>query len=73
MVANFTYRAIGIMVRVLANDPGDRGLISGRVIPKIEKMVPYAALLCTQHYKVRIKSKVEQSRERSRALSYTSV
>ena len=32
-----------------------------------------AALLNTQHYKVRFKGKVEQSRERSCALSYTSV
>ena len=34
-------------------------------------MVLDDALLNTQHYKVRIKSKVEQSRERSSALSYT--
>ncbi len=32
-----------------------------------------AALLSTQHYKVRIKGKVEQSRERSSALPYTLV
>ena len=31
------------------------------------------ALINTQQYKVRYKGKVEQSRERSRALSYTSV
>ena len=37
------------------------------------KMVLDAALLNTQHYKVRIKGKVEQSRERSSALLYTSV
>ena len=36
-------------------------------------MVLDTSLLNTQHYKVRIKSKVEQSRERSSALSYTSV
>ena len=34
---------------------------------------PGAALLNTQHYKVRIKGKVEQLREWSRALPYTSV
>ena len=34
----------------------------GRVIPKTQKMVLDADLLCTQHYKVRIKGKVEQSR-----------
>ena len=35
-------------------------------------MVLDANLLNTQHYKVRIKSKVEQSREWSSGLSYTS-
>ena len=49
------------MVRVFANDPGDLGSIPGRVIPKTEKMVLDTTLLNTQHYKVRIKSKVEQS------------
>ena len=49
------------------------GSISGRVIPKTQKMVLDAALLNTQHYKVRIKGKVEQSREWSSALPYTSV
>ena len=34
------------------------------------KMVLDAALLKTQHYKVRFKGKVEQSRERSSALPY---
>ena len=28
------YRAIGIMVRVFPNGPGDQGSIPGRVIPK---------------------------------------
>ena len=36
-------------------------------------MVFDAALLNTQHYKVRIKGKVEQSKERSGALPNTSV
>ena len=45
----------------------------GRVIPKTKKMVLDAFLLNTQHYKVRIKGKVEQSRERTGTLSYTSV
>ena len=36
-------------------------------------MVLDATLLNTQHYKVRIKGKVEQSREWSSALSYTLV
>ena len=64
---------IGIMVRVYANDPGDLGSIPGRVIPKTQKMVLDATMLNTQHFKVRIKSKVEQSRERSSALLYTLV
>ena len=55
---------IGLAVRVFANGPGDLGSIPGRVIPKTQKMVLDASLLNTQHYKVRIKGKVEQSRER---------
>ena len=54
---------IGLAVRVFINGPGDLGSIPGRVIPKIQKMVLDASLLNTQHYKVRIKGKVEQSRE----------
>ena len=54
---------IGLGVRVFANGPGDLGSIPGRFIPKTQKMVLDASLLNTQHYKVRIKGKVEQSRE----------
>ena len=36
-------------------------------------MVIDAALLSTEHYKVRIKDKVKQSREWSSTLSYTSM
>ena len=61
------------MVRIFANGPGDLGSILGRVIPKTQKMVFDASLINTQYYKVRIKGKVEQSRERSSALPYTSV
>ena len=61
------------MSTVFANDPGDRGSIPGRVIPKTQKMLLDAALPNTQHYNVKIKGKVEQSRERSSALPYTSV
>ena len=64
---------IGQMSRVFANGPGDQGSIPGRVIPKTKKMVLDAALLNTQHYKVRVKGKVEQSREWSSALPYTLV
>ena len=53
----------GLAVRVFANGPGDLGSVPGRVIPKTQKMVLDASLLNTQHYKVRIKGKVEQSRE----------
>ena len=42
---------------------GDLGSIPGRVIPKTQRMVLDASLLNTQHYKVRIKGKVEPSRE----------
>ena len=47
--------------------------IPGRVIPKTFKMVLDTSLLNTQQYKVRIKGKVKQSRERSSALPYASV
>ena len=62
-----------MMVRVFANGSGDLGSITCRVIPKTQKMVLDAALLSTQHDKVRIKGKVEQSREMSSALTYTLV
>ena len=55
-----------------ANVPRYRGSIPGRVIPKTQKIVLNDTLLNTQHYKVRIKGKVEQSRESS-TLPYTSV
>ena len=49
------------------------GSIFGRVIPNTQKIVLDAFLLNTQHYKVRIKGKVDQSRERCSILPYTSV
>ena len=61
------------MSRVFTNGLGDRGSIPDQVIPKTQKMVLDAALLNTQQYKVRIKGKVEQSREWNSALPYTSV
>ena len=61
------------MSRVFANGPGDLGSVSGRVIPKTQKIVLDAALRNTRHYKLRIKGKVEQSEVRSSALSYTLV
>ena len=56
---------------MFTNGPEDWGSIPGRVIPKTQKIVLDAALLSTQHYKVNIKGKVEQSRELSSALPYT--
>ena len=61
------YQAINLM------SPGGWGSTRGRVIPKTQKMVLDAALLNSQHYKIRIKGKVEQVREWSRALLYTLV
>ena len=61
------------MDRVVANSPEDLGSIPGQVIPKTLKMVLDTSLLNTQQYKVRIKGKVEQSKEKSYALPYTSV
>ena len=58
------------MGRVFTNGLGDLGSIPGHVIPKTLKMVLDTSLLNTQQYKVRIKGKVEQSRERSSALPY---
>ena len=60
-------------LRVFANGLGDMGSIPRQVIPKTQKMVLDDTLLNTQHYKVRIKGKVEKSRERSSALPYASV
>ena len=67
------------MSRVFANGLGDQSLIPGRVIPKTQKKkkkkkkVLDAALLSTRHYKIWVMGKVEQSREWSSALPYTSV
>ena len=64
---------INLVGRVFANAPEDLGSIPGGVIPKTLRMVLETSLFNTQWYKVRIKGKVEQSRERSSALPYTSV
>ena len=58
---------------VFANGQGDLGSITGRVISKTLKMVLDTSLLNTQQYKVRIKGKMEQSRERSSVLPCTLV
>ena len=67
------YRLISLVGRVFANGPGDLGSIPGRIIPKTLKMVLDTSLNDTQKYKECIKGKVEQFRERSSTLSYTSV
>ena len=72
-VANYLTPDIGIMVIVFTNGLGDLGSIPGRVMPKTQKTVFDASLLNTLHYKIRIKGKVEQSRERSCAHPYTLV
>ena len=59
-------RPIGLVGRVIANHPGEQNSIPDQVIPKIQKM------LNTQHYKVGIKGKMDQSKVRSSTLSYTS-
>ena len=59
----------GLMRRVFTNCPRDRSSISDWVILKTQKMV----LDVTLHCKVRIKGNVEQFREWSSALPYTSV
>ena len=76
LLLNFTsstFQLISLVGRVIASDPGDLGSIPGRIIPKIFKMVLDTSLLNTQQHKVRIKSKVDKSRERSSVLPYTSV
>ena len=67
------YQTIGLMSRVFANGLGELDSLPGRVIPKTQKTVPEAALLNTQLYKVCIKSKLEQSRDRNNTLLYTLV
>ena len=62
-----------LLGRVLTNGPGDLGSVQGCVILKTKKMVLDTSLLNTQHYKVYIKGKVEQSRGRSRVCPYTLV
>ena len=58
---------------VFANGQGDLGSIPGQIIRKTQKMVPDSTFVSIQYYKVQIKDKVEQCRERSSALPYTLV
>ena len=50
----------------------EQGSVPGQVIPKTPKMALDAALLNIHPYKVCIKCKMEQSKERSSTLYYTS-
>ena len=54
-----------VSIPSFTNGLGDRGSFPGGVIPKTQKMVLNTALINTKHYKVCIKVKVDQSRERS--------
>ena len=72
-IHTYLYWQISLVGGLFANDLGDWGSIPGQVIPKTLKMVLDTYLFNTQHYKVLIKGKVEQYRERSSAHSYTSV
>ena len=63
------YRLIGQVGKVFANGLENMGSIPGQTL----KMVLDVSLLNYRQYKVRIKGRVEQSRERSGALPYTSV
>ena len=62
------YLSISLVGRVFTNGLGDWGSI-----PKTQKMILDSSLLNTQHYKICIKGKLEQSKERSSALLYTLV
>ena len=62
---NLSILIIYLIITVFATGPGDRGSTPGRVIQKIQKMVLDSTFLYTQHYKVQINGKVEQSRESS--------
>ena len=56
MLKNFFLQKFGLILsKQFDNGPGDLGPISGRIIPKIFKMVLDISLLNAQQYKVRIK------------------
>ena len=65
----YGHRLSALVGRVFANGLRDLGSIPVHVIPKTLKMVRDTSLLNTQQYK----GKVEQSRERSSTLPYTSM
>ena len=69
----FTYVYIGPVVECspMGRQTGVQSQVES--YQRLKKMVLDTSLLNSQDYKVRFKSKVEQSRERSSALPYTSV
>ena len=69
----FNARLIGLDGRMFANGTGDLGSILAHVIPKTLKMLLDTSMLYAQQYKVCIKGKVKQSKERSNTLPYASV
>ena len=61
-------RAIDQLGGVFGDSPGDRVSAPCRVISKTQKIVLDASLLNTHYFKVSIKGKVKESRERSSTL-----
>ena len=59
-----TKKPIGLVGFEFANRLREQRSISGRVIPNAPKMVLDTSFLLTQYYKVRIKGKMKQSREK---------
>ena len=60
---DYNHWHIGLVSRVFANGLWDQGSI-----PETQKMILDTSLLNTQHYKVQIKGKVEQSKDRTSTL-----
>ena len=68
-----TAMSIDLVGRIFTNGLRAGASIPGQVTAKTKKMGLVTSLFNTQHYQVCIKGKVEQSRQRSSALPYTSV
>ena len=73
MMMMMVSRAIGLISRVFVKGPRRLVFNPRSSHTKDSKIVLNVALLNTQRYKIRIKGKVEQSREWSSALPHTSV
>ena len=68
LICLFSDNKFVLVGRVFTNGSGDRGSVPGHVILKTLKMVLDTSLLNTLQYKVRIKGKAVQSKERSSVL-----